>query len=249
MSKRALLLKRIFIVLYLLAVHSLAALFIFYHFVVPYVYRDDSGIAEVASPTEETPVPTIEPVPSIEPAAVNTAPENAAIPAPDFNQNADPSASAAPLNPAAASEALMIPVSGIKRGQLLDTFKDARSDNRSHDAIDIMAPRGTPVVAAVSGEIAKFFDSAAGGITIYQYSADKNYVYYYAHLERRADNIRENEFVRQGTVIGYVGDSGNAGPGNYHLHFSVARLTDEKRFWQGEYLNPYPLLVEGREAP
>ena len=142
----------------------------------------------------------------------------------------------------------MIPVVGVKGSQLSDTFTDARSNNRVHDALDIMAASGTPVVACADGEIAKFFDSKLGGTTIYQYSADHKYVYYYAHLQRRADNLKEKDFVKQGTLIGYVGDTGNAGTGNFHLHFSIAILGDPKRYWEGEYINPFPLLKNAREA-
>ena len=117
-----------------------------------------------------------------------------------------------------------------------------------HNAIDIIAPIGTPVVAVSDGEIAKFFDSVRGGITIYQYSPDKHFIYYYGHLQKRADNIREHDFVKQGTIIGYVGDSGNSGAGNYHLHFSIAVLTDPKRFFDGTEINPYPILKNGIEA-
>ena len=105
-----------------------------------------------------------------------------------------------------------------------------------------MAPRGTQVVAAADGEIARFFDSERGGTTIYQYSQDKKLIYYYAHLERRADSIKENDFVKRGTVIGYVGDSGNSGAGNYHLHFAIWTVDDPKRYWEGTNINPYPLL-------
>ena len=120
---------------------------------------------------------------------------------------------------------LMIPVIGIKRAELQDTFNAARSEGRVHNAIDIKAAAGTPVVAVADGEIAKFFDSEKGGITIYEKSArDERIVYYYAHLQKRADNLKENDFVRQGTVIGFVGDTGNAGAGNYHLHFAIIRL-------------------------
>jgi murein DD-endopeptidase MepM/ murein hydrolase activator NlpD len=125
---------------------------------------------------------------------------------------------------------------------LRDTFKDARSEGRVHDAIDIMAPMGAPVLAAADGEIARFFDSEKGGITIYQFSADKKLIYYYAHLQRRADTIQEHQFVKQGTVIGYVGDTGNAGAGNTHLHFAVWTVTDPKRYWDGTNINPYTLL-------
>nr|AUN37266.1 M23/M37 family peptidase [uncultured bacterium] len=136
-------------------------------------------------------------------------------------------------------------MSGVTADRLADTFTAARSGGRSHDAIDIIAPQGTPVLAAVDGEIIKFFDSVPGGITIYQLSEDKRYIYYYAHLQRRADGLQPGGIVKQGTTIGYVGDTGNAGPGNYHLHFSIARTTDPKRYWEGTYLNPYPYLKSG----
>lgn len=249
MSKAGQMFKRVSIVLYLLAVHALAGYFLFERFVAPFVWTDDSKIAKVESPTEETPVPTVETVPSIEPENTNTA-ENIANSAVNSEQslnsnlNANPAQNASPV----LSETLMIPVSGIKRAQILDTFSDARSENRVHDAIDIMAPAGTPVIAAANGEIAKFFDSERGGITIYQFSTDKKYVYYYAHLQSRAAGISEHQYVEQGKIIGYVGDTGNAGAGNYHLHFSIARLNDPKRYWEGEYINPFPLLKNGIES-
>ncbi|HEY5884938.1 MAG TPA: M23 family metallopeptidase [Pyrinomonadaceae bacterium] len=137
---------------------------------------------------------------------------------------------------------LVIPVVGVKPEQLLDTFADARSEGRSHDAIDIAAPAGTPVIAASEGEIVKLFQSDKGGITIYQLSPDKKLVFYYAHLQRYADGIHEGKYLRQSEVIGYVGDTGNAGAGNYHLHFSIATITDPKRHWDGTNINPYPLL-------
>jgi peptidoglycan LD-endopeptidase LytH len=249
MNKAGQMFKRVFVVLYLLAIHALAAIFVFERFVAPYVWSDDSFRAKVESPSEETPVPTIMPVPSIEPENTNTVDVNgnAAI---DSNQNLNSNSNqiANQNTSPVTNGVLMIPVAGIKASQLMDTFSDARSDNRVHDAIDIIAPAGTPVVAVADGEIAKFFDSERGGITIYQYSADKKYVYYYAHLQSRAANLIETNYVKQGTVIGYVGDTGNAGPGNYHLHFSIGLLKDPKRFWDSEYINPYPLLKNGREA-
>ena len=137
---------------------------------------------------------------------------------------------------------LIIPVTGVRPEQLHDTFTDARSEGRSHDAIDIMAPAGTPVVAASDGEIVKLFQSDRGGTTIYQLSPDKKLVFYYAHLQRYADGLLAGKFARQGEVIGYVGDTGNAGAGNYHLHFSIAVVADPKRYWEGTNINPYPLL-------
>lgn len=133
---------------------------------------------------------------------------------------------------------LIIPVVGVRPDQLQDTFTDARSEGRAHDAIDILAPAGTPVVAASDGEIIRLFQSERGGTTIYQFSPDKKLVFYYAHLQRYADGLFPGKSVRQGEVIGYVGDTGNAGPGNYHLHFSIAVLADPKRYWEGSNINP-----------
>lgn len=137
---------------------------------------------------------------------------------------------------------LIIPVVGVRPDQLLDTFADARSEGRVHDAIDIPAPAGTPVVATTDGEIIKLFQSERGGTTIYQLSTDRKLVFYYAHLQRYADGIAPGKFVKQGEVIGYVGDTGNAGTGNFHLHFSLAVVADPKRYWEGTNINPYPLL-------
>jgi len=137
---------------------------------------------------------------------------------------------------------LIVPVAGVQPNQLLDTFSDSRSEGRVHDAIDIAAAAGTPVVAAADGQIIKLFQSERGGTTIYQLSTNQKLIFYYAHLQRYADGLTEGKYVHQGEVIGYVGDTGNAGPGNYHLHFSIAVVTDPKRYWEGTNINPYPLL-------
>jgi murein DD-endopeptidase MepM/ murein hydrolase activator NlpD len=143
----------------------------------------------------------------------------------------------------------LIPVAGVRPEQLRDTFQEARSEGRVHDAIDIPAARSTPVLAVAEGRIVKFFNSERGGITIYQLSADERLVYYYAHLERYAVGLAEGHLARRGEIIAYVGDTGNAGPGNYHLHFSVAVITDPKRYWNGTNINPYPLLRGGTTQP
>lgn len=152
-------------------------------------------------------------------------------------------ASSLPLSPSfVGTLKLIIPVAGVKPDQLLDTFTDARSEGRVHDAIDIPAPAGTPVQAAADGEIVKLFPSERGGTTIYQLSSDRKLVFYYAHLQRYADGLVVGKFVKQGDVIAYVGDTGNAGAGNFHLHFSISIITDPKRYWEGTNINPYPLL-------
>jgi len=137
---------------------------------------------------------------------------------------------------------LIIPVAGVRPEQLTDTFDDARSEGRVHDAIDIPAAAETPVLAAANGKILKLFHSERGGTTIYQLSADQKMIFYYAHLSHYADGLTEGADVSQGQVIAYVGDTGNAGPGNYHLHFSIAIVSDPKRYWEGTNINPYPLL-------
>ena len=137
---------------------------------------------------------------------------------------------------------LIIPVAGVQPEQLLDTFDDARSEGRVHDAIDIPAAAETPVLAAADGKILKLFQSERGGTTIYQLNADQQLIFYYAHLSRYADGLAEGDIVKPGQVIAYVGDTGNAGPGNYHLHFSIAVVSDPKRYWEGTNINPYPLL-------
>src|SRR2546421_2270468 len=137
---------------------------------------------------------------------------------------------------------LIIPVAGVRADQLRDTFSDARAEGRVHDAIDIPVPLGTAVLAAADGSIVKLFHSDRGGTTIYQLSTDSRFIYYYAPLDRYAEGLAEGHFVRPGETIAYVGDTGNAGAGNYHLHFSIALVSDPKKYWQGTNINPYPLL-------
>lgn len=142
----------------------------------------------------------------------------------------------------APGASLTIPVQGVRPEQLRDSYEDARTGH-VHHAIDIMAPGGTPVLAAAEGTILKLRTGGNGGITIYQIAPDGRTLYYYAHLQRYAAGIREGMPVQRGEVIAYVGDTGNAGTGNYHLHFSVGRLADPRRWWESENTNPYPLLA------
>jgi peptidoglycan LD-endopeptidase LytH len=140
-----------------------------------------------------------------------------------------------------AERDLEIPVQGVRSDQLVRSFHENRG-GREHEAIDIIAPRNTPVVAVEDGTIARLFVSKAGGNTIYQFDPPGEYCYYYAHLERYADSLREGDRVRKGQVIGYVGTSGNAPKDTPHLHFAVFRLTPEKHWWEGTPLDPYDIL-------
>lgn len=137
---------------------------------------------------------------------------------------------------------LLIPVQGIVASQLGNTYDAARSDNRVHDAIDIMAPAGTPVLAAADGKVVKLFDSKLGGTTLYQFDSSGTFVYYYAHLQGYALGIVEGKMLTRGEVIGHVGSSGNASAEAPHLHFAVGRLGPEGEWWDSTPINPYLLL-------
>ncbi len=141
---------------------------------------------------------------------------------------------------------LSIPVQGISAAELTDTFIDARSEGRVHDAIDIMAAAGTPVLAVADGHVEKLFDSARGGLTIYQFEPSGRYAYYYAHLQRYADGLAEKQSIGRGQVIGYVGSTGNADPAAPHLHFAIFLLGPERRWSEGTAVNPYPALTRNQ---
>ena len=144
--------------------------------------------------------------------------------------------------PAVSGSALLIPVQGITTAQLQDTFTDARSGGRVHDAIDIMAPAGTPVLAVADGSVEKLFDSKLGGTTLYQFNPERTLAYYYAHLQGYAPGIAEKQTLKRGQVIGYVGITGNADPEGPHLHFAIFELGPEQQWWKGTAINPYPRL-------
>ena len=213
--------KRALFIIYLLGLHAVLTWLLVDKFVISGSLSDEwqpdiSTVPALQSTQLPTPRPETTPIPSstVESAASEPVPRSKII----------------------------VPVQGIKPEQLVDTFTQSRSEGRTHDAIDIPAPAGTPVIAAADGEIVKFFDSEKGGITIYQISTDRKYFFYYAHLQRRADDISEKQFVTVGRVIGYVGDTGNAGAGNFHLHFAITAVIDPKRFWDGISINPYEIL-------
>lgn len=152
----------------------------------------------------------------------------------------------APAAAGSPAERLLLPVQGVTAAQLRDTFTDARSSGRVHDAIDIMAPAGTPVLAVADGSVEKLFESKRGGTTLYQFNPERTRAYYYAHLQAYAPGIAERQPLRRGQVIGYVGSTGNASADAPHLHFAVFELGPEQHWWEGTALNPYPLLRAGR---
>lgn len=142
---------------------------------------------------------------------------------------------------------LIIPVAGVHASQLKSSFNEGRAGHLHH-AIDILAPRGTPVLAAVDGKVQKLFFSRAGGITLYEFDADSTTSFYYAHLDGYAAGIVEGKALHRGEVIGYVGTTGNAPPGTPHLHFAIEKLPPAKEWWKGDPIDPYPILVARGET-
>jgi murein DD-endopeptidase MepM/ murein hydrolase activator NlpD len=140
---------------------------------------------------------------------------------------------------------LLVPVAGVKPTQLLDTYTDARGESRTHEAIDIPAPVGTPVYAVEDGPVAKLFDSKQGGLTVYQFDRFGELAYYYAHLDSYAPGLAEKQMLKKGDLVGTVGYTGNANPQAPHLHFAIFRLGPEKKWWKGTPINPYPFLRNG----
>ena len=198
---------------------------------------------EALGPVQVAPTPTeVED----EPASPATVPERPAAP----TRRTSPPAADAPIEvvPAPATSTrdvaggLVVPVQGIAAADLTDTYDDPRGSNRVHEALDIMAPAGTPVLATADGVVEKLFDSDNGGLTIYQFDPTETWCYYYAHLQRYAPGLAEGDHVKRGEVIGYVGSTGNASADAPHLHFGIYRLGEQKRWWKGAPVNPYPLL-------
>lgn len=138
----------------------------------------------------------------------------------------------------------MTPLADLKASDILDTFNATRSGGRRHEAADILAPRGTPIHAIGPGDIRKLFTSQQGGLTIYQFDPDEVWCYYYAHLDRYADDLHEGQRVNAGDIIGYVGTSGNAPPGTPHLHLAISKVGPDKRWWKAVPVNPYPVLID-----
>lgn len=203
---------------------------------------------ETTPATETTPAPSTPPATAFptQPAPANPAPATGApapppllAPAPSIPLPSVLSALPGDL----AKRNLLLPVQGIRPQQLTDTFNDTRdSGGRRHEALDIMAPRNTPVFATEDGRIVKLFTSKQGGLTIYQFDPTETYAYYYAHLDHYSAGLKEGDAVRRGQVIGYVGTTGNASPDGPHLHFAIFRLTPEKQWWKGDPINPFGLL-------
>ncbi len=142
---------------------------------------------------------------------------------------------------------LIMPVAGIDPSSIHDMFDEMRGGStRRHDALDILAPRGTAIVAADDGTVKKLFTSVPGGLTVYEFDPNQRYCYYYAHLDAYAPGLHEGQILHRGDPVGFVGTTGNAPKDTPHLHFAVIRLDPDKRWWTGTAINPYPLLYHPR---
>ena len=183
-------------------------------------------VATVDSAIDPRPVAVVRSAPP--PAAAGAAPQVRPAPVPDDRVVLD-----------LRARQLTVPVDGVTRQALTNTFGDARDRTRQHEAMDILAPRGTRVVAVEDGEIVKLFTSDRGGLTIYQFDPARVYAYYYAHLDSYAPDLAEGMRVERGRVIGVVGTTGNAPKDTPHLHFAIFLLTSEKQWWQGTAINPF----------
>lgn len=186
-----------------------------------------------ASAPEPSPVAAVRPSPKELPPPVSPPPP----PPPD----------AVPVMSANAVEVLRdrrleVPVQGARREDLRSMFDEQRGGSRRHEAIDMLAPRHTPVIAVEDGTIARLFISDAGGITVYQFDPTSSYCYYYAHLQGYADGLKEGDRIKRGDVLGYVGTTGNAPKDTPHLHFAIFQLTEKKEWWKGTPLDPYSIL-------
>lgn len=193
-------------------------------------------VRTVVLPPKAAPAPApaaVEPAPAPEPAS---AAPLASVRSPGDSEGAQ----------LLAQRPLQVPVVGIAPADLRDSYEQGRG-TRTHEAMDILAPTGTPVVAVDDGRIAKLFTSKPGGLTVYHFDPQGRLAYYYAHLDRYAEGLREGMDVKRGQVLGYVGATGNADPGTPHLHFAVFRLGPERRWWEGDPVNPYPAFR--RAAP
>lgn len=158
-----------------------------------------------------------------------------------------------PITPEAmaalAARHIMVPIAGIPAAKLPDTFNESRGGGaRKHEALDIMAPRNTPIHSVDDGSVIKLFTSKAGGLTVYATDPTGHFIYYYAHLDHYAPGLHERQPLHRGDVIGYVGSTGDASPDAPHLHFAIALSNDVKEWWKGTPVDPTPVLQASAAA-
>ncbi len=199
----------------------------------------------------QNPAPIVIPGPEAATVASRAPAADDANPSPDAAA-ARPAANDAPANYALgttaeailASHDLQLPVAGVSPDQLQDSFNSPREGNRFHHAIDIMAPRGTPVLAADDGRVLRVSSNTLGGLTVYTIDRSGQFVYYYAHLEGYARGLKAGRIVFKGDTLGFVGTTGDAPDNAPHLHFQILRMPPNGKYWEGDPIDPFPLLSE-----
>ena len=209
------------------------------------------GALLLATACLQSPAPIVVPAPDAAPAVASGPAAADAAPASEANP-APPAASAAPTRYSVATGAeatlashdLMLPVAGVSPDQLHDSFDAPREGNRFHHAIDIMAPRGTPVLAADDGRVLRVSSNNLGGLTVYTVDRSGQFVYYYAHLEGYARGLKSGHIVFKGDTLGFVGTTGDAPDNAPHLHFQILRMPPNGKYWEGDPIDPFPLLSE-----
>jgi len=214
-----------------------------------YLGRDVASTGTPAAGPAVTAAPAAAP-PTAPQASAPPQAANAAVPLPagELPEVVPP----APVSPAPANVdmnvkptlgPLLVPVAGVSAKELTDTFNQARGSERRHEALDIMAAKGTPVLAAADGKVVKLFNSKQGGLTVYQFDPSEKYAYYYAHLDSYAPDLKEGQQLRRGQMLGYVGVTGNSDPNAPHLHFAIFELNADKKWWEGTPVNPFPYVT------
>jgi murein DD-endopeptidase MepM/ murein hydrolase activator NlpD len=205
-------------------------------------------ILSACAPIMPPPVPA-SPVPSLEMPASPTPLLGAAVESPS------PGGVWSEMTPVAEEDlaglraiGLLVPVRGAVLAKIEDSFDAPRDGGRRHDAVDILAPRGTPILAASEGYVLRVGSNALGGNVIWTSDPEQRFVHYYAHLDRYAKGIRAGDKIMRGTLLGYVGTTGNSPADVPHLHFQVMRVTDAKKWWNGTPVNPFPFLLEPAAA-
>lgn len=197
------------------------------------------------NPVSPFPAAPALPSPSPEPAAPAAAIDSPAAPAPPAPADVSSSETASITSEDLENlrgRVLTVPVQGVASETLVQTYEDAREGSRPHEGLDILAARGTPVLAVEQGRIAKLFTSERGGLTIYQLDPSGQFAYYYAHLDGYAEGLQEGAAVTKGQTLGYVGTTGNAPPQTPHLHFQIFKLGAERVWWKGTPLDPFSVF-------
>jgi murein DD-endopeptidase MepM/ murein hydrolase activator NlpD len=138
---------------------------------------------------------------------------------------------------------IIVPVANAPLNKIENTFDDPRDGGRVHRAVDILAPRGTPILSADDGYVLRLSTSALGGICLYAADAEGRLVYYYAHMDHYHESMADGRRLAKGDTIGFVGTTGNAPKDVPHLHFQVMRMPADGHYWNGEPINPYDVLV------